>query len=117
MLVFCTRKCGDAVAGGAAADPATAVRFGADFIHRVLSLCSLTHPLSPSYQIVAAARMAFVVSEGLLGSNCEFCGELLEHAQRTRRFQALQQQLAGDGGAGSLGLVHLSDEWTTSATW
>jgi hypothetical protein len=69
------------------------------------------------YQLVAAARMAFVVSEGLLGVNCEFCGELLAHAQRTRRFQALQQQLAGDGGAGSLGLVHLSDEWTTSATW
>ncbi len=61
--------------------------------------------------------MAFVVSEGLLGSNCEFCGEFLGHAQRIRRFHALHQQLAGDGGAGSLGLVHLSDEWTTSATW
>ena len=83
------------------------------FLPQTVSTSSYSTP--PSYQVVAAAPVALLVSEGLLGLNCELCGEFLGHAARIRSFHRLQPACAAAGC--SLGLVHLSDEWTSSATW
>jgi hypothetical protein len=72
--------------------------------------------LLSSYQLVAAANIALIVSEGLLGLNCEFCAAFLDHAQRIRQFQRTQRPACA-AAACSVGLVHLSDEWTASSTW
>ena len=90
-------------------------RFRATFSLLPQTVSTLSYSTPPSYQVVAAAPVALLVSEGLLGLNCELCGEFLGHAARIRSFHRLQPACAAAGC--SVGLVHLSDEWTSSATW